>query len=271
VTPALIDQGLKCCNGQYNNGTEAINACGTLWKGTAGQVCPDTTDCDEIKRVYCSKSDASFNASNEDTAFLVRMAETRKLDSICANKDEAWKNICACNYPLQVTITEAGLVGASNTYAGYTSYLKQYEKDYKISLSDLELLAGDPRCFYAPCHVHVPDAVREAGTTVASGCKARGFNMFQCDQNFKVDQTGNINSPVTLTNQCVVYTTDGAKTTYVKGGDTTRVDPMAKPFYSKPVVYIPAIVGGVVLLVALLYFSSSKPKSKSKSKSKSTS
>jgi hypothetical protein len=266
VTPALIDQGLKCCNGQYNNGEEAINACGTLWKGTAGQVCPDTTDCDEIKRVYCSKSDASFNACNEDTAFLVRMAETRKLDSICANKDEAWKNICACNYPLQVTFTEADLVGASNTYAGYTSYLRQYEKDYQMSLSDLELLAGDPRCFYTPCNVHVPDAVREAGTTKASGCKARGLNMVECDQNFKVDQTDNIDSPLTLMNTCVVNMVDGSKTTYVKGGAPTTTDPKPKAFYLKPVVYIPAIVGGVVLLAALLYFSSSKPKSKSKSK-----
>jgi hypothetical protein len=269
----FIDEGMACCSGSYNNADPKIEGCGNLWKGSRHTGICDSTDCDQIKQVYCTRENADFQTCAKDTAWLVRMADSRKLDAICANKGETWRNICACNYPLSATITEGidrELIFKDPTYPNYKSYLKSYYKNYAINESELQLLAGDPRCFYTPCTVHVPLVVQQAGVAESGGCRQRGFSMIQCNQTSNTTSEDNIDSPITVTPICTVNINGKGDVKVFKtdGTTTTNSGNASSPFYSNPIFYIPTtIVVGLLILATLFYFSS-RPKVRTKKSSK---
>lgn len=270
----LIDQAMACCTGSYNNTDSKIEGCGNLWKGSkhTGACADNSVDCDQIKRVYCMQENADFQTCAKDTAWLVRMASSNKLNTICANKGESWRNICACNYPLSATITEGTdgkLVFKDPTYPNYQSYLESYHKNYAINETELQLLAGDPRCFYTPCTVHVPFAVQQAGVAESGGCRQRGFSMFQCNQYSATNSADNINSPITVTANCSVNVSeDGDVKVFKTDGTTTTIpgDGATSPFYSNPTFYISAIIIVVGLATLFLLYFLFRPNSKTKKK-----
>lgn len=197
-----VDQAMACCDGALNDTEiDAVGECGRLWQGSQAGICPDEIvgKCYQVRKLYCRQADAVYESCNKES-FVVSL-KTDGIRTMCENKDNRWQQVCACHYPLATDINPEDQSSYRFTYPQYKTYLENYRVDYELTDSQFSILSMDPRCFYAPCAVLVPESIQDEATGEGD-CVTRGINFYSCDQSGSIDVGGDNTGEHKIVNVC---------------------------------------------------------------------
>lgn len=192
---AGIQRARKCCAGDISveeRDSFYIYGCGNMWRGLETSSCTSEKskeDCRDIMRLWCtSEDDWKTACGNTD---LWKGISLEDMKNFCRLKNDTWWNICGCFYPdvkfENSTSVRVESTDTESTFTGYSDQLNKMIPTYGMTRADVNLIIGDPSCYYRPCTTSATINLIASGTNYSQNCKATGITFVECVTNPTLD------------------------------------------------------------------------------------